>query len=173
VIHSTLSKEATSTSPNKQLASIRTFQERAATNTVSTTSHEEAKLFKIDHHPQPSGEGTGNSSHPSQHQFRGQGPVIFFIEESQKATIRYPTASANTRITSRPTHHHDLAFLWFQSSFNRHNSATGSQSQSQSQNGQPIFQTGLVLDFRPEPESKATTCLHENKFWQQYAQHDE
>jgi hypothetical protein len=69
----------------------------------------------------------------------------------------------------RPKYHHDLALLSFQSSINRHNSAT----ESQSQNGQPIFQTGLVLGFRPEPESKATTCLYENEFWQQYVQHDE
>jgi hypothetical protein len=171
VIHSTSSREATSTTPNKQLASIRTFQERRGNKSINNlvSSCEEAKVFKYDHHPQPRNWQLEPSSSA-----RVPGSRASYILYRRIARADYqispqqaPTLGSRVVLNITTTPHFSGSSQASTVTIQRPGPSPNTQ------NGQPIFQTDLVLGFRPEPESKATTCLHENEFGQQYAQHGE
>jgi hypothetical protein len=127
VIHSTSSREATSTTPNKQLASITTSSPR-------TSFQPPAKKPKFSNTIIILSQGTGNCSPSSS--ARVPGPRASYILYRRIARADYqispqqaPTLGSRVilNITTTP------ALLWFQSSFNRHNSATRSKSKSKSQ----------------------------------------
>jgi hypothetical protein len=124
VIHSTSSREATSTTPNKQLASITTSSPR-------TSFQPPAKKPKFSNTIIILSQGTGNCSPSSS--ARVPGPRASYILYRRIARADYqispqqaPTLGSRVilNITTTP------ALLWFQSSFNRHNSATRSKSQN-------------------------------------------
>lgn len=160
MIHSTSSREAISISPNKQLASIRTFQERRNNKSINRLISRYffpacCEEVEVSNTIIILSQGTGGNPSPSSSArvpgLRASYTLCRRIA-LQEPTIRYPHSKQASTLgprVSRPKYHRDLALLSFQSSINRHNSATGSQSQSQSQMASRSFKPASYLASAP------------------------